>query len=403
MSQIRLVLGGLGLSAVLCGCISLSYPLSDDPAGSEVGPAQSPSSSERPTRDPESPPSTFAEPELPEPALRWSDLTRLARAHQTQGEFEEAEQRLEQAAVQVSGLPAYHASRRTVFGVRARFAEFIALRGDLERADALADQLISEAEAEPAIGGAALVSLAMSVAERRSAASAASSSGGGEEQSAEPASQLSILRVALLAAQRGRANRVRLQLAVSIADQAYLEGEMDLARNAIDQAIVDARILVPGNLGQWALLRIERARIAAAQNDYELAAADAIRANQIFEEISADQTNRGIGEAILAEILAKQGEGEEATRIVRNARARLDAEEPIHGHAQRVILGALARVEIANGNSEDARKYYAEALEVPGMDLLRDRFLIRELSAEAVALDASSSSTPVSSPSLSPE
>ena len=97
----------------------------------------------------------------------------------------------------------------------------------------LADQLITEAEAEPSIGGSALVSLAISVAGRRSADSAAET----EENGAEPASQLSILRVALRTAQAGPANRVRLQLAVSVADQAYHEGDIELARNAIDQAM----------------------------------------------------------------------------------------------------------------------------------------------------------------------
>ena len=387
MIQIRLVLSLLGLSAAFLGCVDLSYPLADDPARAEVGPTQSTNSSETLTSDPESPPSTS-----PEPALRWNELTRLARAHQKRGEFEQAEERLEQAAMLVSALPPDHVHRRTVFLMRARFAESLARRGDLERADALADQLIAEAEAEPTMGGAALVSLAMSVAERRSAAEE------GEEDRVEPASQLSILRVALRAAQFGATNRVRLQLAVTVADQAYREGAIDLARNAIDQAIADVLILAPSQLELFASLLIERARISSAQSDYELAAADATRASQIFEEISAPQASRGIGEATLAEILAKQGEGEKATLIVQGARARLDAEEPITGHAQRVILGALARVETANGNSERARKYYAEALEVPGVNFPLDHFLLRELTAEAAALDASSSSTPLASP-----
>jgi hypothetical protein len=276
--------------------------------------------------------------------------------------------------------------------MRARLAESLALRGELERADALADQLFAEAEAEPTMGGTALVSLAISVAARRTAAAEA------EEQSTEPASQLSILRIALLTAQSGAANRARLQLAASVAQQAYWEGALDLARNAIDQAIADARILASTQLQQAASLRIQRARIASAQNDYPLAADDATRANQILEEISASQDIRGIGEATLAEILAKQGEGEEATLVVQRAQARLDAEEPVGGHAQRVILGALARVATANGNDERARKYYAEALEVPEETFPQDDFLLRLLTAEAAALDASSSAAPLPSP-----
>jgi len=380
----------LGLTAGLLGCVSVSDPLADDPAGPEVGAAHSTNSSETLTSDLESPVSTFDE-----PALRWDELTRLARAHQMQGKFELAEQRLEQAAMQVSALPPHHARRRTVFGMRARLAESLANRGELERADALADQLIAEAEAEPTLGGAALVTLAISVAERRSEASEAED---GEGDSIEPASQLSILRVALLTAQTGTADRLRLRLADFVADQAYREGEMDLARNAIDQAIADARILASGELAQTASLRIQRARIASDQNDYQLAAADATRAIQILEEISASEAFRGIGEATLAEILAKQGELEEATLTVQRAQARLDAEQPVTGHAQRVILGSLARVAVANGHSERARKYYAEALEVPVMDFDIDRFLVRRLAAEAAALDAPSSSTPLPSP-----
>jgi hypothetical protein len=242
------------------------------------------------------------------------------------------------------------------------------------------------------MGGTALVSLAISVAARRAAAAEA------EEQSTEPASQLSILRIALLTAQSGAANRARLQLAASVAQQAYWEGALDLARNAIDQAIADARILASTQLQQAASLRIQRARIASAQNDYPLAADDATRANQILEEISAAQAVRGIGEATLAEILAKQGEGEEATLVVQRAQARLDAEEPVGGHVQRVILGALARVATANGNDERARKYYAEALEVPEENFPQDDFLLRLLTAEAAALDASSSAAPLPSP-----
>ena len=131
--RIRLVLSVLGLSAGLFGCISVSDPLADDPAGPEVGAAHSTNSSETLTSDLESPASTFDE-----PALRWNELTRLARAHQMQGKFELAEQRLEQAATQVSALPPHHARRRTVFGMRARLAESLADRGELERADALA-------------------------------------------------------------------------------------------------------------------------------------------------------------------------------------------------------------------------------------------------------------------------
>ena len=76
------------------------------------------------------------------------------------------------------------------------------------------------------------------------------------------------------------------------------------------------------------------------------------------------------------------------------AQLRLEGEEPVTGHAARVILGALARVEAANGNRDRAQEYYAEALEVPGVDFPLDRLLLRELTAEAEALDASSSSMP---------
>ena len=107
------------------------------------------------------------------PALIWSDLTRMAREAQQRGEYDEAEERLDQAAILVSALPATDARRRAVFGARARYAEQLAYRDELGRADALADLLFGEAELEPALGDTALVSLARSVAARRATAEAA--------------------------------------------------------------------------------------------------------------------------------------------------------------------------------------------------------------------------------------
>jgi tetratricopeptide (TPR) repeat protein len=321
----------------------------------------------------------------------------MAREHQRRGELVEAELRLEQASMLVAGLPPTDARRRTVFGTRARFAEVLAYQGDLQGADALADQLIDEAEREPALGDAALVSLALSVADRRIAAEQA-------ERESNPAtevhSQLRMLRVALETAQTGTANRERLELASRLAAVAYLEGELEVARNAADQALSDARTLTPSDLRQIARLFLIRAKIALEQDDAGSALADAKNALRLSEEIGANVSQIGQCEAILAEALAETGDPERALEVARRARDRLDGDVPLTIHSQRTILTALARIEASLGNAERASRYYDEALELEveenefdrrlaGM-ILEERALMSVVEVEAPRSDGES-------------
>ncbi len=344
-------------------CSSLSY--AEDPE-----PLQDPIAHPEPMETPVAAP-------VIEPALSWSDLTRLAREHRRRSELGEARERLDQAALQVRALPPTHARRRTVFGARARLAIELADSGEIESADELADELLAEAAAEPELGGAALVSLALSVAERR-----------------ESESQLSILNIALTTAQAGATSRDRMNLSFRIANIAYRDKDFVLARRAIDQAVSDAQHIGPSKRSRIASLELYRARIALAQADLEAAETSAISANQIFEEISAGPSMRGVAEATLAEILAEKGSTEKALMIARGAHARIGGQEPIQNHAQRVILASLARVELSAGESASAREHFEQALAIPAVDFAADADLVEQLTLELQALGGADASGP---------
>lgn len=360
-------------SSLLAFAICVSYA---SPGMANTSDTPAPSSNESVANASPPPLATGAEDPEPEPALTWSDLTRLAREHRVNGELDEARERLAQAAIQVRALPPTHARRRTVFGAQARLAIELADAGEIEFADELANELLAEAEAEPELGGAALVDLALSVADRR-----------------QPEPQLPVLRVALTTAQAGTTNRNRMDLAFRVADEAYRENEFDLARRAIDQAVLDAQHIGPSRKERIASLELYKSRIALAQGDLEAAESSAIAANQIFEEISASPSKRGIGEATLAEVLATKGDGERALAIAGGAYARIaqiaqiGGEEPIQDHAQRVILASLGRVERSTGDSSSARIHFEEALSIPAVDFPADRHLVKQLTSELRTLD----------------
>lgn len=375
-------------SSALGGCTptSLRYDANgwnEDPARAEATDTASPQT-----------PRDAARAESPIPAepvedeLQWSDLTQMAREHQRRREYERAQQRLDQATVLVSGLPPTHASRRAVFGIRARFAEQLGRLGEVERADAMADQLLAEAEAEPDLAGASFVALALSLAERRARIETESAASGAVTEvgeGIEAPSQLPLLEIALLAAQSGPASRQRFNLAARVSEQAYNEDRLDIARIAIDQALADIAILSPNKGQQITMLLLQRSRIATASGDFETAIADATRANQLMEELDADPSSRGYGEATLAEALATSGDTDRAIAIARGARARLDGEDAIDASTQRTILCALARVELAMGDLEGSRRSYDEALAIPGVDSDRDRHLIDQILSERPA------------------
>jgi hypothetical protein len=271
-------------SSALGGCAptSLRYESNgwkEDPASAEASDVASPQMTQDGARS-----GSPIPPEPVEDELDWSDLTQMAREHQRRREYERAQQRLDQAAVLVAGLPPTHASRRAVFGIRARFAEQLGRLGEVERADALADQLLAEAEAEPDLAGASFVSLAVSLAERRAQSAKQMAETGGETEAGEgieTPSQLPLLDIALRTAQAGSASRQRFTLAARVAEDAYNQDRVDIARIAIDQALADIAILSPNNLSQIALLLLQRSRIATANGDFAVAIADATRATGV--------------------------------------------------------------------------------------------------------------------------
>ncbi|MAG31597.1 MAG: hypothetical protein CL908_11985 [Deltaproteobacteria bacterium] len=369
---------------LLClSCAGLNYPTpTDDPS------ARSNPTGETEIRKEERGSESFGIPEQidttseVERPLSWSELTRLAREAQVRTDDDEASERLAQAALLVADLPPYHARRRATFGLRARQAMSLAVIGKMEAADQLADELIAEFEADPEIGGSAFVPLAISVAQRRKAAA---------DEAGEPDAQLHLLHVALVAAQTDTASRERMDMAFRLSNDAMHEKEYDLARRAIDQAVLDAQRVDPLNREQAASLRVYKARVALAQGDLETAEAAATAANQIFEEISADDSNRGVAEATLAQILAERGELERALMISRGAMARLESSESLVEDARRQILGSAARVERISGNLEAARRHYAAALEIPTLDFVVDDDLTRDLARELAELGSAAS------------
>jgi hypothetical protein len=255
--------------------------------------------------------------------------------------------------------------------MQARLAIDLADAGEIGSADELADQLFAEAELEPELGGAGLVSLAVSVADRR-----------------PEASRLSYLRIAFTAAQTGTASRNRMDLAFRVADEAYRKKDLTVARRAIDLTLSDAQHIGPTKLNRIASFELYKSRIALEQGDLEAAENSAVRAKQLYEEISANSAQRGVSEAILAEILANQGATKKALVIARRAQARLAGEEPFDDHAKRLILASLARVELSAGESSPARAHFQEALAIPVLDYSWDRDLIDQLTIELRELDA---------------
>lgn len=321
-----------------------------------------------------------------ESALDWSDLTRQARANRQRGRFEAAREKLEQAATQLSARPASNAQRRAVFGMRARLAiDFVALKQD-ENADLLADQLFEEVEQEPELGGPAVAELAYLMATRRGAAA---------KETGLPVSQLPLLRIALLASEPASASMARLSLAYEVSEVATREGDHDLARRAIDRAVLDAQVVAPSDQDQLASLKIFKARIALAQGDLVTAEASATSANRIFDEMGAPSANRAVAEATLARVLAEKGDIERARVIGVGAAARLEGDPPITGHLARIVLAELGRLERAAGDSAAARVQFQAALDLPGIDFIADRELVSKLTIELAALETTSAQTPV--------
>jgi tetratricopeptide (TPR) repeat protein len=328
--------------------------------------------------------------------LAWNDLTQRARAQIRRGELVEAEETLAQAAMQLASLPAWSTRRRTVFGLQARLATRLAEAEEIERADALANQLLELAAAEPEIGGAALISLANDVIRRRSHAD--------EPITAEE--KLRILDIVLTTAEAGPVDRSRLEQAVTIAQQALLADAPDLARRAIERASLDARKLHPGDPHLHASIELLRARIALEQDDLATAQTSGRKAYEDFAETSAPAGERAIGEITLAQALARGGDLEQARTVADEAAARLEPgvekTASISGYARRTILAGLSEIEELAGNATEAERLLREALAIPAVDFEGDRHLLARLRRDLDALEGSLAEAVSGTPAIGP-
>lgn len=382
----------LSFSVSSTGCVNLNYPdppptnsATTPPASSSSGPSASSASS--PSTSPSTSPNAPERSEygireaLPvEPAdetLAWNDLTRLARGHRLKGELPEANTRLAQAALQLQDLSPGNASRQAVFSQRARLARELIFTGEAEAGELLADELFAEADAGPAIGGASLIDLARDTIERRAAET---------ERNFTEEEELRLLSLSFRSAQAGTATRSRVNLSFEVASLALHLDQIELARDAIDQAVLDARTTNPLDLDQAASLKVYKSRIALVQGDLETAEAAATGAQRIFENIESNASSKAVAEAALADVLTARGETDRALEIARAGQAR-STEEKLFQHADRTILGSLARAEAAAGLIEDARRHYREALAIPIEDSALDERLEASLRREFEALN----------------
>jgi len=313
----------------------------------------------------------------------WYDLTRQAREDRQLGNFEDAQEHLAQAALQLEAEPPSSSRRRAVHGMRARLAADLLSIGRDDDAEALAELLFEEAEDFPEMTGPATVELAAGYAQRRKAAA---------EEEGLTESQLPLLRIALLASEGERPTQNRLNMAYEVSTQAMNDGDYALARRAIDRAVLDARVVAPADLLQLGSLKIYKTRIALAQGDLITAEASAVAANRVFEEADAAPANRAIAEATLARALARAGDLERARAIAVGAQARLGGDPPLAPHAARTVLAESGRLERIAGDIDAARTFFQDALDIPGVDFDADILLVEQLTEELAAIDGESAS-----------
>ncbi|GEM_PF-2381111 len=315
--------------------------------------------------------------ELNERAKPWYELARESRVARQAGDYEEAREALSKASVQLASRPADNAQRRTVHSATARLAMSLATSEQIEKANEVAEEVLAEAEADPLVGGPATVELAYYLAQKRTLEA---------KESGIPDSQLSLLRIALLVSEHEAASNERLMLAYEISQVASREGDHDLARRAIDRAVLDTKTLDPLGLSQLATLKITKMRIALAQGDLATAEATGAAANRLLDEFDAPAGIRAIGEATIAHVIAERGDTERARAIALSARSRLGGDPPVGNHGTLIVLGELARLERAAGDLDAARRLYAEALDLPGVDSDLDIDLVGELTQELAVL-----------------
>ena len=378
MSAWRLLLL-LGLVSAQAGCAALNYPSPPDAESETTATAPDAPVLLEVGFGAEAVDIASLEEAEADAARTWYELAREARLARQTGEFDEARERLAQAALQLAGRPPKNAQRHAVHGMRARLAlDFVALQRE-DDAEALADLLFEEAKREPEIGGAATVELVQFFASRRAAA--ASEAGLSE-------SQLPLLRIALDSAEHDAASLQRLSLAYEVSQLAAREGDDDLARRAIELALADAQTVQPTDKGQIASIQVFRARAARNQGDLATAERAATIANRVFDDVDAPAASRAVGEATLAAILAERGDEERARAIIQGARARMTQDPPLADHAARTVLAESGRLERALGEIDAARRYFQQALDVPGTEFQPDEDLVEALTKELAALDS---------------
>jgi len=208
-----------------------------------------------------------------EPALEWSELSRMAREHVRRGEYAEARERLGQAALQLTAMRATDTRRRTIFGRRAALALQLALAGQPGAAEELTYELLEEAEEAPGIAGSAWVVLVLAITSDAPPPD--------DEEDDIAATELALLRTAWVAAREGPADRDRLRVAYRLGNKAEMQAELELARDAFEDAAWVHRRIVPTGQTEYAGLRLDIARIALDLGDVESARA-------VYAEVAAN-------------------------------------------------------------------------------------------------------------------
>jgi hypothetical protein len=261
---------------LLAGCAAgTGSPEPDDPQtaldSSTTGADESAAAT--PSATAVAPPTDAAVEPEDEPALEWSELSRMAREHVRQREYAEARERLGQAALQLAAMRATDTRRRTIFGRRAALALQLAHAGQPGAAEELTYELLEEAEEAPGIAGSAWVVLVLAITSDAPPPD--------DEEEGIAATELALLRTAWAAAREGPADRDRLRVAYRLGNKAEMQSELELARGAFEDAAWVHRRIVPTGQTEYAGLRLDIGRIALELGDVESARA-------IYAEVAAD-------------------------------------------------------------------------------------------------------------------
>jgi hypothetical protein len=385
----------IALLLLSSACTGLNYPEQPRPEQADAADLAATANNGDPgisqaSPEPAPPPTEPLEDQTAEEVPRsWSALSRSAREARQAGRFDEAEEALEQAAMQLSMRPGSDAARRAIHGMRARLALELLARGRNEAGEPLADALLAEAEAEPALGGAATIDLATEIVDLRAREA---------RRDGLEISNLPLMRIAMQSASAEKPSRSRLALAYSVAISAEREQDLDLAHTAIDLALSDARVLEPLKLGQHASLELARTRITIAQQDLSTAEQSLRSAERLLEEINADAGSLATLEAHSAHLAALNGDRDRAIAKSEAARTRLESAPQIITSTRRIVLGELARAARAMNDRESSQGLYREALDLPAAETAWEADLEARLATELTDLEADQEATRIPVP-----